>query len=41
MQNKHWLESLNEAEALKKEERYEDAYKIMRDLYEKNSIRYD
>ena len=40
MQEKHWLEVLQEVEALKKEERYEEAYGLLRGIYEKNSMRY-
>ncbi|MGL4797940.1 MAG: hypothetical protein ACRCWY_00880 [Cellulosilyticaceae bacterium] len=41
MEQKHWLEQLKEAESLKSNEQYEEAYSILREIYEKNSFRYD
>ena len=41
MQEKHWLQQLQEAEVLKKEERNEEAYTLLKSLYEKNTFRYD
>lgn len=41
MQEKHWLEQLKEAEVLEREEKYEEAYGILRAIYEKNIFRYD
>ncbi len=41
MEQKHWLELLKEAEALKEQQAYEEAYAILRKLYEQNTFRYD
>lgn len=41
MEQKHWIEQLKDAAALQKEEQYEQAYSILREMYEQNKVRYD
>lgn len=40
-ENKHWLELLQDAKKLRQEDNQEEAYTILRGLYEINAIRYN
>lgn len=41
MEQKHWLEQLQQADILKENEQYDEAYALLRAIYEKNTLRYD